>query len=342
MMRRLRVFLANAILLACAQQSFAATKVVPYFNIENPPPSGPAGMWPTTGLMDAHIKAGLNNAMITFGDIGQGDCPDIGVAQQSAIDDIKAFVATGGDLIISISGATCGKSLDHNLVSALTEMIEKTGTHKIDFDVEEDYVKDQSATQRRINTILELKKKYPDLFVSFTLAATPLVDYNTDPNQAGLASGEYALIRETLAAGVKIDRITIMPFAWNFSKETFDQYPFYVLTEMTTESLADQMQVLFSTARHHKIERSQIYSMIGVLPMIGMGDTIPFFQKDAKLVGDYARLKGIGFLSYYVFQRDQAQTSFGQNNDDYLNRYSGVPQKDYEFFHCFQGIDCNP
>ena len=66
-----KVLLLQFSALVLASSSFGI-EVAPYFNIENPPPAGPSGLWPTTGLMDAHIKAGLNNAMINFFGMGGG------------------------------------------------------------------------------------------------------------------------------------------------------------------------------------------------------------------------------------------------------------------------------
>jgi chitinase len=280
--------------------------------------------------------------MITLGDIGQGDCPDLSVAQPSTIDDIREFIAFGGEVILSISGATCRNTPGKRLADALIEVMENTGIHEIDFDVEGLIVGSAPDLELRNQAIIELERRFPHLFVSFTLGVTPVIpDYDgNDPNAAGLGTGGNYLVKGTLASGARIDRITIMPFDFGFPKELYDRYPFYKLDEMSVENVADQMKALFSKDPAHPISRKRIYSMIGVLPAIGEGvrEPVAFLQRDAFRLGNWARHKGLSMISYYVFQRDQKQNSYGQLTEDYLNRFSGVPQKDFEFFDCFQGI----
>jgi hypothetical protein len=56
----------------------------------------------------------------------------------------------------------------------------------------------------------------------------------------------------------------------------------------------------------------------------------------------------LGLVSYYQFQMDRSQDKYGERDangaatkdwlDNFQNWYSGVPQKDFEFFHAFEGI----
>lgn len=320
--------------------------MMPYFNIENPPPQGPQGQWPTTGLMDARAKMGLSHAMIDLDDMGgQDDCPSLSVVAESSVDDIQKFLAVGGEVLLSVNGSTCANA-PGGLAGALTDIMRETGIHELDFDVEDTFLASQPDTDRRNQAIVALQKEFPDLFVSFTLGAAPKVKgYNdTDPTQYGLVGPNLSLVKATLAAGVRIDRITIMPFSMGFPKSIYDQYGFYRLDELAVDAVADQMEVLFSPDPAHPIPRWKIYSMIGVLPALGegVGEPADFYQRDALLLGEWSRDKGLGMISYYVFQRDQAQSSFGPFDDTYLSRFSGVPQTDYEFYFCFEGFGACP
>jgi hypothetical protein len=322
----------------------ASTVVAPYYDIANPPAPGSDKPEPTAGLMDAHQKAGLDHAIIfSQGISASGDCPDISQARPDVLDDMRAFAALGKDMLISISGATCGSTPGQNLADVLDYMIRRTGAYGIDFDVEDNYVASQPDTERRDQAIVELKRRFPDLFISFTLAATPGVDYNAGGSgQAGLSGADYALLRATLAGGVPIDRVNVMAFSWGFSKATLAQYPYYKLAEMTVESVAQQVGALLPPG-------SDVYAMLGVTACIGLGDEpVPFYPSDALRLGAYARQKGLGLVSYYQFQMDRRQDKYGQRDgngaatkdwlDESQNWYSGVPQKDFDFFRAFQGV----
>lgn len=290
------------------------TIVAPYFymwGLNNP-------TYKVTSLLDAKRKLGLTDVTMAFivASAAGGLCPELDIAAP----DIQAFTQGGGNVIMSFGGAN-GPYLEEAaktpeaLVAMWEEVIRKTGTRSFDFDVEGNYVSRDDLNARRTAALLLLQKKYPHIQIAYTLAVIP-------PDQWGnesLPQSEVALLKRNIEAGVRIDRVNIMTMDYGAvgrGRKHGD------LAIACLDSLVRQLGQLYPG-------RSDLYKMTGVTPMIGTNDDASVFAvTDAQQLTDYARIKGVGLLSYWALQRDQV----GKGS---LALYSQQNERDFQYFAAF-------
>ena len=100
-----------------------------------------------------------------------------------------------------------------------------------------------------------------------------------------------------------------------------------------------------SEATHRQLKQiwpdksdKELYSMIGLTPMIGRNDYGKTFQlSDAKQVVQYAKSKGIGHLAFWALGRDNGKCP--NEKGDPSNECSGIQQQDHEFTKIFAEFD---
>ena len=97
-------------------------------------------------------------------------------------------------------------------------------------------------------------------------------------------------------------------------------------------SLFAQMQTLYGTTKTD----AQLWSMIGVTPMIGVNDitTEVFDQQAAQQLVAFAQQKGMARISMWSLNRDTQSTA--KNYPD--NTSSSIVQQAFEFSHIFKTI----
>ena len=304
--------LAGAMVL-CLGQTASAFDVAPYFEA-----------WGAGTLTGAKSAAGLDSATLAFA-ITRGTCAfDANITGRLA--DARSYVAAGGRLIVSLGGAdgtyaeiSC--TTDDSLFNLIDKLIVDTGTRRLDFDVEGTQLSNTTGTARRARVLARLQAKYPDMYLSFTLPGW-LNGLNTDA---------VNLLKTTVSAGVKIDVINIMSMDYGATNlRTMVVPPTMTQAVMNgVKASATQIESVYPAK-----SQAQIYAMMGITPMIGINDDGTVFTlADAQAIADFAKSNGIGFLSYWSFQRDVAQASSGIGP---LNLYSGVAQSNYQFFNIFK------
>ncbi len=275
--------------------------------------------------MDAKQKIGLDSATLAFVISGGGCNISTDLDSSFMMNDLKAFSASGGKLIISFGGAN-GPYLEETctdeakLFEAIDGVIQRSGIYNLDFDVEGSYIASPTLTARRNHVLLKLQAKYPQLYVSFTVpVAAP------SPHDAGgLDSNGRILVKQVIAAGVKINMLNLMTMDYyaSIAGKTPGQIAIAV-----TEEVATQLQGYYPGKT-----RGQIYSMIGMTPMIGTNDDNSVFApSDAQEVTTYAARKGIGLLSFWALQRDQV----GSGD---LNLYSGNNAVNFQYYDIFRSV----
>jgi chitinase len=255
-------------------------------------------------LVSAQKQLGLAYATLAFIVSGMTVTTSIGDEQ---IADIKAFIAAGGKPILSFGGAD-GTYIeqaitdDTTLFNYVDNILQLTGIWSIDFDIENASLSDTSITTRRNTLIKSLQKKYPGLYVSFTLAV----------DTTGLPAAGLAMVKQVWAEGVAYDIINIMTMDYG-----------------SLESGKTLGQMAIESAEAVVSQLGLPYSKLGICPMIGLNDDKTTFSlSDAKTVAAYASLKNIGLISYWALQRDQAGT--GDNG-----LYSQVNSGTGDFFKIF-------
>jgi hypothetical protein len=293
----------SAPILGVLSSYVAATELAPYF--------WTWGGGAVSSLMDAKQQTGLQSATIAFVTSGSG-CTDDG-STLAMSDDIGTFITSGGNVIISFGGAAgtyveTACTDEDQLFSLVESIIQKLGTQRLDFDIEGPQLSNTDVTARRIRVLRRLQSKYPDLHVSLTLPV--------EPN--GLPSAALDLIKSTIAGGVKIKIVNIM--AMDYGSGTRDLGKVAI---QSAEGTVEQLKSIYPSKT-----TAQLYSMMGITPMIGVNDDgTVFTMTDAHQVASYALQKGIGLLSFWALQRDQPGVS--------IDTSSGTQQGRFAYFGAF-------
>ena len=312
MARRALALALAATAASLAASAAGAAEVTPYFQGYSP-----------GSMVDALRTAGLTHTTLAFA-VTRGTCAfDPYILDR--MPDARAYRAAGGNLIISMGGAdgvyaeiACN---DDQLFALVEKLMLDSGTRRIDWDVEGHQLSNADATARRNRVLLRLKARYPDLYTSFTLPAW----------LNGLQPDGQAMMRATVAAGVKVDRVNVM--VMTFGAEN--------LRTMVSPSTLSQAVINAAQATANQLaslypsrSRAEIHAMMGLTPMIGVNDDNTVFTlADARIVADYVKNNGIGLLAYWSFQRDRAQATTGMGS---INDYSGVVQTNAQFLQVFK------
>ncbi|WP_431262536.1 chitinase [Roseateles chitinivorans] len=313
-----------AALLAAGSQAQAGTIVAPYFFTWG----FGSGSYNIKTLSEAKSKAGIDAVTLAFG-VSGGGCTVGGglettISNPSFQADIKAYIKSGGRVILSFGGAN-GTYLEstcsvNDLVAQLRRLIDANGTRSIDWDIEGGQLGDTRLNGVRNAAILQLQSIYPDLTTSFTLPVVPYVNAN---DTGGLQREAVDLLRGASQSGVKISIVNLM---------TMDYGSYYsggkkmgdLAISAATQTVA-QLKSLYPAKTD-----AQLWAMIGITPMIGQNDVASetFTPADAVTVANFAKQKGVGLLSYWAAQRDRV-------GNGALGEYSRANTRDFEYWQAF-------
>ncbi len=292
--------------------SASAAEISPYFQ-----------GYSVGSMVDALRNDGLTHATLAFA-VTRGNCAfDPYITDRMA--DARNYKAAGGNLIISMGGAdgvyaevAC---TDDQMFALMDKLIIDSGTRRIDWDVEGQQLSNLDATARRNRVLLRLKAKYPDLQTSFTLPAW----------LNGLQANGMAMMRQTIAAGVQVDRVNVMLMTFGAENLRTMVSPSTLAQAVINgyEAAINQLAGLYPAK-----SRGQIHAMAGMTPMVGVNDDATVFTlADAQAVANYAKASGTGMIGYWSFQRDRAQDRLGMGS---VNDYSGVVQTQAQFLRIFK------
>ena len=192
-------------------------------------------------------------------------------------------------------------------------------TH-IDFDIEGGAQANHAAIDRRSQAIAGLQQTAAaagkQLRVWFTLPVLP----------TGLTADGLYVLQSALKYGVKIGGVNIMAMDYgdNAAPSPRGQMGSYAI--QSAQSMFTQLQSLYGTQK----TSAQLWAMVGITPMIGVNDVVDeiFTQQDAQQVEAFAVQKGLGELSFWSLNRDQA----GQSS-------TGIVQQPFDFLHVFEAFD---
>ncbi|MET7900011.1 chitinase [Streptomyces sp. NPDC005355] len=208
---------------------------------------------------------------------------------------IEAVRRAGGAVRISFGGAE-GTELATactdipELAAAYTDVVERYGVTKVDFDVEGDGLTDADATARRVQALALLQRTHEGLDVSFTLPAMP----------NGLTESSVALLEQAKEQGITPSAVNIM--AMNYSGEhTGDMGDYAVQAAIAAHARVREVLGLSD---------ADAWKTLGVTPMIGVNNVTGeiFTLEDAAGLARFAAEKGIGRLSMWSAERDQPCT----------------------------------
>jgi chitinase len=239
---------------------------------------------------------------------------------QDNINDMKAFVDAGNTLIISCGGANGPFIQDSmtlpQIVSALSGLLDKTGSRHLDFDIEGGSVENVSSYTLLNQSILQLQQKYTGLYVSYTLPIG-------SPQWDGFAIQQSGIniINNAKNMGININVVNGM------------------IMNVSANTVWSTMSISMCEAMHQQLSKiypnksiPEIYKMIGATFMCFREDTGGIFSvSDAQILALYAKQKGLGMVSYWSIQRDQIGTGP-------LAIYSQGNTVDFEFYNAINAI----
>jgi chitinase len=221
---------------------------------------------------------------------------------------ISALQAAGGNVIISSGGAgatelaqTCTNV--SQLTAAYQNIVNTTGSTRLDFDIEDSDLADTSATSLRDQALAALQAQNPAVQVDFTLGVSP----------QGLPTGngsQYAVLQDAKAKGVKVSTVNIMTM--DFGAGTND----LAAAESAAQGAAGQLASLYG------ISTSAAYGMMGLTPIAGTNDDGTVFStSNASSLESFAAANGVAELSFW--EVDGYDKGTGYQYSSIFNKITG-------------------
>ncbi|MFB0619682.1 cellulose binding domain-containing protein [Streptomyces sp. AGS-58] len=253
-------------------------------------------LYPAFDLLGAADATGVKNYNLAFVNDGGGCTPKWGGVTDVNSDGVAAQIgslrAKGGDVRVSFGGAsgselatTCSSA--DALATAYGKVVDAFKLTKVDFDVEGGALPNTAANTRRAQAIAKLQAQHPGLDVSYTLPVMP----------EGLTQDGVNLLSDAKSNGVKVSTVNIMAMDYGPS------YSGDMGTYAEQAATATQAQIKSVLG----LSDSAAWKAVAVTPMIGVNDVSSevFKVEDATQLVDFARSKGIGWLSMWSATRDK-------------------------------------
>ena len=222
---------------------------------------------------------------------------------------ISALQAAGGNVIISSGGAgatelaqTCTNV--SQLTAAYQNIVNTTGSTRLDFDIEDSDLADTSATSLRDQALAALQAQDPAVQVDFTLGVSA----------QGLPTGsgsEYAVLQDAKAKGVKVSVVNIMTMDFDdgSNNDLGD-------AESAAQGAAGQLSSLYG------ISTSAAYNMMGLTPIAGVNDDgTDFSISNAQSLESFAASNGVQELSFW--EVDGYDKGTGYQYSSIFNKITG-------------------
>ncbi|MEX0170144.1 cellulose binding domain-containing protein [Streptomyces sp. LMG1-1-1.1] len=264
-----------------------AAKYAPYVD---------TSLYPAYDLLATADATGVKEFNLAFITSGGACAPLWGGVTDLANDKVAAQIGAlrgkGGDVRVSFGGAA-GHELALNcstssaLAAAYGKVVDQYELTKVDFDIEGAALPDTAANTRRSQAIAQLQKAHPGLNVSFTLPVMP----------EGLTQPGVDLLADAKRNGVRVDAVNIM--AMDYGPAYGADMGTYAIQAAT----ATQAQVKGVLG----LSDAAAWKAVAVTPMIGVNDVASevFKVDDATQLVDFAKSKGIGWLSMWSSTRDK-------------------------------------
>ncbi|MBV2153334.1 carbohydrate binding domain-containing protein [Kitasatospora sp. SUK 42] len=287
-----------------------ALPVAPYIDM---------GAWPTPSMPDM-AKAGTVKGY-TMGFVTGVGCkaswfnaydPRTGWAK----DQVDALRAAGGDVKLSFGGAS-GTELAaacttvDSLFNEYDAVVNAYNLRYVDYDIEGAAIADTASNDRRSAALAKLQQAHPGLKVSLTLPVLP----------EGLTSEGVAIVKSARDAGVNLDLVNIMAMDYYRSGTDYGN-----AAVQAAQSLFGQLKALYPAKTD-----AQLWSMVGVTPMIGENDDHQIYnQAAAQQLVTFAKQNHLGLLAFWDATRDANACTGGS-----LSKCTNITQQPYEFAKIF-------
>ncbi|MGW2934750.1 glycoside hydrolase family 18 protein [Streptomyces sp. NPDC001156] len=253
-------------------------------------------LYPAFDLIASADATGVKDYNLAFVTDGGACTPKWGgvtaIGSDAVAAQIGALRAKGGDVRVSFGGAsgselaTACSSADA-LAAAYGKALDAYKLSKVDFDVEGGALPNTAANTRRAQAIAKLQQQHPGLDVSFTLPVMP----------EGLTQDGVNLLADAKANGVRMSAVNIMAMDYGAS------YSGDMGTYAEQAATATQAQIKSVLG----LSDSAAWKTVAVTPMIGVNDVSSeiFKVDDATQLVDFAKSKGLGWLSMWSATRDK-------------------------------------
>jgi chitinase len=232
---------------------------------------------------------------------------------------ISKAQSEGASVIVSSGGAagtplawTCTTQSD--ITAGYQKIIDSYGVNWLDFDIEGAAIADTAAVARNMQAMASLKAADPDLKFSVTLPVLP----------NGLTDDGVKIIQAAKDAGIKIDVVNLMTMDYYQGDQDMGQAAIDA-----TQATLGQMQ---------SVDSGYTYANLGITPMIGVNDDGSTFTLDnAASVESWAASNGVGRLSFWSINRDQACAGAAGVSPKASSTCSGVSQDQLAFSDALGG-----
>jgi hypothetical protein len=280
-------------------------------------------LYPAFDLLAATDATGVKTYNLAFVTDGGGCTPKWGGVSDLGSDAVAAQIgklrAKGGDVRVSFGGAsgselgtTCSSA--DALAAAYGKVVDTYKLTKVDFDIEGGALPNTAANTRRAQAIAKLQQSHSGLDVSFTLPVMP----------EGLTQDGVNLLSNAKSNGVKISAVNIMAMDYGASYNG-DMGGYAIQAATATQAQIRSVLGLSDDAA---------WKAVAVTPMIGVNDvsTEVFKVDDAKQLVDFAKSKGLAWLSMWSATRDK-QCAQAKNTADAT--CSSITQGAFDFSQAF-------
>jgi autotransporter-associated beta strand protein len=302
-----------------------------------------ATAYPAFNLAASEQASGNKYYTLAFIVAGSGDEPawggqdSLSVASGYMRDQISALRALGGDVAVSLGGAA-GQELADVLTNATTlqadyqSVVTEYGVTRLDFDIEGAASQDYAAIDLRSQVLASLQQ-------ANAAAGNPLQIWLTLPVlPSGLTSDGIYAVQSAVSHGVNLSGVNIMTMDYGDSAAPNPAGQMGTYAIDAAQNTFSQLQQVYSKAGISKT-RAQLWSMIGITPMIGVNDQQDevFDQSAANQVLSFAQQNSLGELAFWSATRDYSTPS-GQLGD-VSSADSGITQSNYQFTQIFAAYD---
>jgi chitinase len=274
-------------------------------------------------LVDLKNKYGVKAVSLAFALGGnQGCVPMWGgqtpITEPNIINEIQAFRAAGGDVIVSTGGAlnpyletSCGSS--GALAEAYKKILSVTGSTHLDIDIEATVPVDLMN-----QALAAVQKANSAVTVSYTLMVQG-DDYGVT-NDLG-----FKVLQSAAKNGVDVDIVNPMTMEFGTRLASWGD-----AVIAAAEATHKQMKQVWPQKSDQ-----ELYSMLGVTPMLGHNFNGKIFEPaHAKQLVAWAKQKQIGHLAFWSLNRDRGCPGGGVSPS-----CSGIAQEDHEFTKIFVTFD---
>ena len=217
---------------------------------------------------------------------------------------INALRRMGGDVMVSFGGASntelAGSTTNlDTLVEAYDKVVKLYGLAKIDFDIEGVWVADKPSIERRSQALARLQSRWREegrkVSIWYTLPALP----------GGLDGNGLRVLESAVDNGVELEGINLMAMDYGdaAAPHPADSMGGYAIT--AARGLFSQIRTCYLAKGVSKAD-AEIWSMVGLTPMIGLNDILTerFTLANAREVAAFALEKRIGMLGFWSANRD--------------------------------------